>query len=302
MKSIASCAVVAIICFTFSLKVYALPTGRDVYFGSHAEGTERTFYRDGVTVMPNANRLQPVLAIDEVNDGVSTNAANNYLSGNDILYTQTLAATTLGSDPLLGGYADGSGEWNTRIEGGDTDLGGNMYYVRLFSAPSVTGAAYYADTTNIYGTFPTTEYYTFTDMLVNVVNPAYAIPGFGVVFVTNWHLELDAAVMSFGDVGTTTAGGNNQLADSMVSVRWENVTLGTSGYVSVNSGTWSANEIPLLTGSPEPETNVLRFIAVGISPRPGLPVSQVEERYVLAVPEPCGVLALLAFAWVWRRR
>lgn len=101
------CAAVAVLS---AVRSRALPTGRDVYFGSHAEGSERTLYRDGVMPMPSANRLQPILTIDGVNDGVWTNAARNYLYGNDVLYAGALAATTLGSDPLQGGYADGSGE------------------------------------------------------------------------------------------------------------------------------------------------------------------------------------------------
>lgn len=196
----------------------------------------------------------------------------------------------------LGGYQDGSGEWNTRIAGGDTELGGNVYYVRVFSAPTITGAAYYADTTNIVGTFPTTEYYQFTDMVVNVVNPAYVIPGFGVVFPTNYHLESGSLVIAYGEVGTTPEGGNNVLADNMVSVRWENVTVGSNGYVAVQSGTWLVGQIPLEVGSPEPVTNIVHFISVGISPREGLPVSQVETRYVLGIPEPS--LWLVAVVWV----
>ena len=241
---------------------------------------------------------------DVSNDGIEppTTNAPNYIGSGDQLSINPATPPAVGYNGLIWTTMNQArGRLMGEIETTSTQQRQGLY--RAFSDYTITGAAYYMDGPQTYmdaGAPPTSN--CFGAWAVNVVNPAYVIPGFGVVFVTNWHLELDAAVMSHGDVGTTPAGGNNQLADNMVSVRWENVTLGTSGYVSVNSGTWSANEIPLLTGSPEPETNVLRFIAVGISPRPGLPVSQVEERYVLAVPEPCGVLALLAFAWVWRRR
>lgn len=268
--------------------VAALPAGRDVYFGVHYNSnyTERTYYRDGVTVMPGANRLQPVLTKDGINDGVWTNAAQNYLYGNDVLYTGFLAATTLGDDPLLGEYADGSGEWNTRIEGGDTETGGNIYYVRVFSAPTITGAAYYADTTNIVGTFPTIEYEEFTDMVVNVVNPAYEIAGFEVRWPGAWEEVGDSMVAAYGVVGTTEHGGNNHLADAVVSVRWENVRVGVSGYVGVSNGDWRAEGIPIEVGEWEIVTNELRFIAVGQSERPGLPVSRELRRQVLGVPEP----------------
>jgi len=252
-------------------------------------------------VMNVTNKVQGICDVN--NDGIEapTTNAPNYIGSGDQLSINPATPPAVGYVNMSWGPTNQArGRVMGVIETTVTQQRQALY--RVFSDYTITGAAYYMDGPQTYlDAISPPVSNCFGAWAVDVVNPAYVIPGFGVVFVTNWHVEPDAAVMSFGDVGTTPAGGNNQLADSMVSVRWENVTLGTSGYVAVNSGTWLANEIPLEVDSPEPKTNVVRFIAVGISPRPGLPVSQVEERYVLAIPEPSGVLALLAFAWVCRR-
>jgi hypothetical protein len=129
-------------------------------------------------------------------------------------------------------------------------------------------------------------------MLVNVVNPAYVIPGFGVVWPTNGQMIEAAQVDMLGEVGTSAAGGNNQLADSMVNVAWENLTLGSNGMAGVMVGTWHAT-VPLAYGA-QPVTNTLRARALGFSPRAGLPVSAPMTLTVVAVPEPVALWLLAA--------
>lgn len=238
-------------------------------------------------VMDVTNKVQGVC--DVANDGIEppTTNAPTYLGAGDQLSVNPATPPAVGYNGLV---------WNTvnqargrvmgNIETTSTQQRQGLY--RIFSAYTITGAAYYTDG-------PATYLDAISPPIsncvgawaVNIVNPAYVIPGFGVVFPTNQHVEGDALVMGYGDVGTSPGGGNNQLADSMVSVRWENATLGTSGYVAVHNGTWLASDIPLSVIDAQPTTNTLHFIAVGNSPRPGLPVSQeMIWREVIAIPEP----------------
>lgn len=245
-------------------------------------------------VMDVTNKVQGIC--DVANNGIEppTTNAPHYLGDGDELSINPATPPAVGYNGIYWtAMNQARGRVMGNIETSVTQQRQALY--RIFSDYTITGAAYYVDGPQTYldaGAPPTSN--CFGAWAVNIVNPAYAIPGFGVVFPTNGHLEADALVMGYGDVGTTPAGGNNHLADSMVSVRWENVTLGTSGYVTVHSGTWLVGEIPLVVGSGEPVTNELRFVAVGNSPRAGLPVSQEERRHVLGVPEPSMMIITLA--------
>ena len=225
--------------FIFTGIIMALPAGRDVYFGSHYDGTEVTYYKDGTTIMPGLSALQPVVAgANEVNNGVSTNYLNNYLNGDDTLYAGGNSASTLVTDPLLGGYADGSGEWNTRIGGGDTETGGNKYYVRLFSHQNIPDAAYYYDTSEIIGSFPTQDSTDFSDISVSTVNPAYDM-----VFDTA-PVSSPGSHTIVGSVDATISGGNNQLESGFVLIeyRYSNSAVWVDGTLTLDgTGGFSFN-------------------------------------------------------------
>ncbi|MCX7847515.1 MAG: hypothetical protein N2595_05765 [bacterium] len=251
-----------------------------------------------LAVMSESNKVQGICEL--ANDGIeppTTNAPLHIGSGDELSVNPATPPAVGYNNQNWNGVNIRYGRVLGNIETTTTEPRQGLY--RIFSAYTITGAAYYMDgpatsmdaisppISNCYGVW-----------VVNTVNPAYVIPGFGVVFPTNGHMEADGALTGYGEVGTTVAGGDNQLADSMVSVRWENVTLGTNGYAAVSVGTWLTEEIPLLVGEANnPATNMLRFQAVGISPRPGLPVSPVGWIQVLAIPEP-GVAGLLAVVWI----
>lgn len=238
--------------------------------------------------------VQPIANVNDVTYPPTTNgpyyidAANGeqYYDGVSMNQTNIMGYENCSG---LGYVGDGEGSWST------FKLGDGYGYIRFFSDSTVTGAAYYGDSSRkMLKDIP--EDIADDVVVISNVNPAYVIPGFGVSYPTNWHLQSSAMGAAYGEVGTSPAGGANQLADYMVSVRWENVTLGTSGYVAVSYGTWVVNPLPLAIAFPDAVTNTLRFIAVGISARPGLPVSQEEIRYVITVPESVSITSLLTAA------
>jgi len=200
-----------------------------------------------------------------------TNSALSYLATNCAPSSVRFAPQHIGDN--LQGENVGSGRVSGTIGLMSTNYTSGHF--RCFSGSSITASAYYADSVLV--SIPTDGRGTndSSTTIVSNVNPAYVIPGFAVEWPTNNHTqsEFGFSMSTTGTVGTGTA--NNDLADNVVSVRWSNATVGSNGWLTVNSGVW--NGVIALSGtSSVPVTNVITFYAQGQSSRPELPASDIS--------------------------
>lgn len=279
-----------VLVMTVGLCAVAMAKSRNYYFiPSLGGGTAVTNRVGGLALVGWV--VQPIANDDDVGYPPTTNGPHyiDVLNGEEYFANQSIT-NLMGYDNCAGNglIGDGEGSWAT------AKYGDGYGYIRFFSDWTITGAAYYADSSRNSLTSSGSPNIYDDVIVISNVNPAYVIPGFGVVVPGKWELVDGVPYVGVsGQVGTTPVGGANQLADYMVSVRWENVTLGTGGYVAVGNGGWAVSAVPLATAYPDQVTNTLRFIAVGISARPGLPVSQEEIRYVITVPEPASVVGVM---------
>jgi len=179
-------------------------------------------------------------------------------------------------------------------------------WLRAFSSTRFTNSAYYGDSRldnpALDQVWEINADFDPANPMITNVNPAYVIP-FGVSAPVDY---TPAANELCAVTGSVAAGaGNNVLPPGLVSVHWENVTIAAAGVIAVAAdGSWAGYVAVTNRTAVTPLTNQIVFRAIGVSARPGLPVSPPVTRYVLGVPEPgalCALAGLVLCAWKWRR-
>lgn len=258
-------------------------------FTSGAQGIVKL--RDSSTLAPTSCVVQSIT----ITNGTAilppgTNSASSYLTTNCALSSVRFAPHYIGDN--LQGENVGSGRVSGTIGLMSTNY--TSGYFRFYSGSAITDSAYYADSSLV--SIPTDGRGTneTATIIVSNVNPAYVIPDFIVEWPTNNHTQSKFwfSMSTTGTIGTGTA--NNELADNVVSVRWDNATISSNGWLTVSAGKWDG-VIALSGTSSVPVTNVITFYAQGKSARSSLPVSQSSVLNVVnpATP-PTNILIVIS--------
>jgi hypothetical protein len=178
-------------------------------------------------------------------------------------------------------------------------------WLRCFSGTEITNSAYYGDAVgdNDNRTFNTLEHAGAwdADPAITNVNPAYIIPC--AVTVPDDDVEFAQTPYRAEGYVPVASADNNLLTPDLVSVQWDNISIGTGGIVAVAAtGDWLCDVIISNRTGVDPFTNVVTFRAVGVSVRPGLPTSMNITRYIIGVPEPGSIMLLLSVLLIHRRK
>jgi len=218
----------------------------------------------------------------------------------------------VGDDYAHQGYPAGEGCVSAFLQGDDDWYG----WLRIFSAPTIDSAAFYCDTETrlleLLGEF--NDSWTETNFFINVVNPAYKIPGFSVATAfTSLHNHATLAIS--GHVDTVATSDNYRLSDNTVTVMWwcvavtnhlTHATVTNSGAIPVFGGGIWTGQIDIVRHQPFDEfgtTNTITLRAVGASARPGFPASpDITITSVTVVPEPHAALLTVLVLAAARRR
>ncbi len=184
-------------------------------------------------------------------------------------------------------------------------------WLRCFSSTTITGSAYYGDTPGndanrlLNATDMTYEW--SADPTNDIVNPAYTIP-FSVTTPTDYQQGggvANSLPVSGTCSGTAAIPGNNQLQDTIVSIKWENITFSpvTNGWIIISGSEWNGSVVFSNCLLACVVTNTLTFQAIGVSARPGFPISSVITRHYINIPEPAifGMTALAALVFFRRK-
>jgi len=218
----------------------------------------------------------------------------------------------VGDDYCNQGYPAGEGCVATFMEA----QAGWYGWLRIFSAPTIDSAAFYGDTETCIldelGEF--NDIWTETNFFINIVNPAYKIPGFSVATAfTGLHNQATLAIS--GHVDTVATSDNYRLSDNTVTVMWwcvavtnhlTHAAVTNSGVIPVFGGGIWTGQIDIVRHQPFDyfgTTNTLTLRAIGASARPGLPASpDIIITSVTVVPEPHAALLTLLVLAAARRR
>ena len=245
--------------------------------------SKTTCWRNDV-VMNSSNKIQNVIAIDDnVFNPPTTNAINNYLD-NEELSTHPSAAIAVG--------------WqNANFQQALLNIGGLMTVisrddmvagvdggVRFFSAYTIPEAAYYSMATS--GLMKTTSPDTINDtgnsFKCDKVNPSYHIPTFSITTPDlDDSLTLSGTVLSQTDSNDNT----NTLDDSVIRIRWRNLTTGAAwenDNPACTDGAWTFSILE--SDFDTSESNQFEAYAYAVSERTFFPMSDLGSTVWLKKP------------------
>ncbi len=239
-------------------------------------------WRDG-SAMAQSNAVQGIVDYDgDSFDPPYTNAVASWLGDDDRLseHAGTAPAVGYNKNTFNTNYLNAGWVISDFLRSDTID--DKAACMRIYSALAVPSAAYYVDGTPITLKAASPEVITDTSRAFTCawVNCAYEIPEFDVLTP-----DGTTGVLVHGNVLSSSAGGNNVLADSVMRVRYRNVTAGAAysdlGSFTCNNGVWSgtvANSAP---------SNLFEFYACAVSARPWLPRSpNVVQRWLVHDDEP----------------
>lgn len=247
--------------------------------------------KDGSTFAPVGLRVQGLMNTDSISDqpAPTTNSATGTLGTHVFgvhvpvnIQEYRYKDTWIGDDDssyFLSSLGEGEVTKDIGLSGNNSWYG----WLRTFSHDAITQAAYYADS-------PAElldnddENGGYGDLIISNVNPAYIIP-FDVIWPASAYTSFTPFV-SIACTGKVTTGfGNNILPDSLVSVKWENITLGTSGWFNVSAGNWNGN-IPLSNAAPDVIHNQIQLNVYGKSVQNSFPQGRLSSHEIVNFPEP----------------
>ena len=180
-------------------------------------------------------------------------------------------------------------------------------FVRFFSTNTILGSAYFGNSDVWDYSDPLPALHEGQTLQTDLVNPAYEIPGFSVSVPIDGAIgsEWATSVAVTGLCGTATSPGNNQLADNIVSVKWETVYLNggtetafSNGWLTITDDDWFGS-VGIKETQPNSCTNIIRFQAYGKSGRDGFPISQKSAVEFINVPEPSVIFSMCFFGYIF---
>jgi hypothetical protein len=230
--------------------------------GTLGIGTDKAYYQDGATPVTAGNAGMAIISPDATASPPTASAADSYLDATEKLTEDSAATLFMGYDEVYDQFFSGKDGQKGAVVYNSDDSG--YGYLRAFSGTTITGSAYYGDSTpEALTDSGDRRNLPAGNVTCDTVNPAYTIP-----FVVEPYVDPTDDTYVIGQVEASGTGGNNRLSTSMLLLEYKPESGGSWTNIPVTFDTDGGFNVTF----PMPAYFRAR-VKDADTPRPGLPLS-----------------------------